>query len=183
MPQAKSPGWKPSPFPRREAEPEPRWRARAQALACRFRPGSVPPALVVSAIAWSAVAFLTIWAGFDAFGSDPDQRAAREVSAQFDNGSVVGSTQARPQDLLALLVGGCLVVAIVVSLTRKRWSLPVLSLLAVAAVIVLALGDHWEAAIVFFAFVVGAVTLLAESAQRYLSAKRNPAGTDRAARA
>ncbi|WP_116200527.1 hypothetical protein [Amycolatopsis circi] len=171
MPQTIGGGWKPSPFPRREAEPEPerRWRAGAKALASRFRPRSVPPALVVSAIAWSAVAFLTIWAGSDAFGGDPDQRAAQEVSDQFDSGSVVGSAPAHPQDFLALLVGGCLVVAIVLALVKKRWALPVLSVLAVAAVIVLALGGHGEAAIVFFAFVVGAVTLLAESVQQYLS--------------
>jgi hypothetical protein len=124
--------------------------------------------LVVSATAWGAAAFLTVWAGFGALGSDPDQQYAQDIRDQLGDGTVAMAAQVHPQDLLALIIGCCLFAAIACTLLRQRWARPALSVLAVAAVIVLALGGHWEAAIVFFAFVAGAVTLLADSVQRYL---------------
>jgi hypothetical protein len=170
--------WKPSPFPRTTTEPiaepedpEPRRPRIRPALAARLRsrPGGVPRALVASAAAWGVAAFLTVWAGFDALGSDPDQRYAQDIRDQVGDSTVTTATQVHPQDVLALVVGACLFAALVFALLRRRWARPALSVLAVAAVVVLALGGHWEAAIVFFAFAVGAVTLLAESVQRYLT--------------
>ena len=163
--------WKPSPFPRRTvhedaAEPE-GWPTLPARL--RARPGGIPRALVASAAAWGVAAFVTVWAGFDALGSDPDQRYAQDIRDQLGDRTVTTATQVHPQDVLALIVGVCLFVVLVFALLRRRWARPALSALAVVAVVVLALGGHWEAAIVFFAFVVGAVTLLADSVQRYLS--------------
>jgi len=45
----------------------------------------------------------------------------------------------------------------------------VLAVLGVIAVILFALGGRWEAVVAFAALVVGAVALLAPSANRYLS--------------
>lgn len=175
--------WKPSPRPRtasaRDTDPEPEASAPASApekpkplrtlvAKLRPRPGHVPPALIVSTVAWSVTAFLTVWAGFDALGADPSRRNAQDVRDQLGNGTVSASTQIAPQDVLALVVGGCLFAVLMCALAKQRWARPALSVSAVAAVVVLALGGHWEAAIVFFAFIVGAVTLLAESVQRYL---------------
>jgi hypothetical protein len=185
--------WKPSPHPRTPAEPEAvaeetpatvpdaedtedsapdeqrRRRIRPALARLRFRPGGLPPALVVSTAAWGVAAFLTVWAGSDALGSDPGQRYAQDVRDQLGDGTVATATQVHPQDVLALVVGACLFTVLIFALLKRRWARPALSVVAVAAVIVLAFGGHWEAAIVFFAFVVGAVTLLAESVQRALA--------------
>jgi hypothetical protein len=144
------PGQKPSPFPR----PAPVVESRLT----RIRK---PNALAMSTVAWLVMAFLTLWAGMDALGGDPDQRNAQDLSNQLGQGTVATATQVQPQDILALVVGVCVLAVLAALVLGKGWARHVLSLLGVAAVVVVAVGGHWEAALVFLAFVAAAVTLLA----------------------
>ncbi len=104
----------------------------------------------------------------DALGGDPDQHTAQKLRDQLGEGTVRTTTQVQPQDLLALGVGIAVLAAIVALLLRRRWAQHVLQVLAAVAVIVLATGGHQEAALVFFAFVIGAIILLAESTRNHL---------------
>ncbi|WP_131770229.1 hypothetical protein [Candidatus Protofrankia californiensis] len=135
------------------------------------RPRGFPAALGVSVVCWSAVGFLALWAGMDALGNDPDQQTAQELRDRLGEGTVRTTATVQPQDLLALGVGIAVLAAVVALLLRRRWAQHVLPLLAVLSVIVLAAGGHWEAALVFLAFVIGAAVLLAESTQNYLKKK------------
>jgi subtilisin family serine protease len=148
------PGWKPSPRPRPAAETTART--------------GFPRALAASAVVWLALAFLTLWAGMNALGNDPDQRNTQDLDNQLGEGTVAASTHVHPQDVLALVVGVCVLTALGFLLLGRKWAQYALYASSVAAVVVLALGGHWEAAVVFLAFVIGAITLFAESAQAYL---------------
>ncbi|WP_250285464.1 hypothetical protein [Frankia sp. CiP1_Cm_nod2] len=132
------------------------------------RPGGFPALLGVAVVCWLIVGFTTLWAGMDALAGDPDQRTAQDLSDRLGEGTVRTTEQVQPQDLLALGVGTAILAALAALLLRRWWAQHVLQVLAVVAVIVLAAGAHWEAVLVFFAFVIGAIMLLTESTRNHL---------------
>jgi hypothetical protein len=118
------------------------------------------------------VGFLALWNGIDVFAPNPDGAAMRQLSDQLGTAAGSATSAIEPQDVLALGVGAAVLAVVVALLFGVRWAQHALSGLGVLAVIVVALGGHWEAALIFLAFVAGAAMLLTDSAQRYL---RNPA--------